>query len=127
MGGAVLDEKRGYKAQKPLVSFVPPSAGMFVWLAVHLDSHKDFEKVKARGEDPNRVLLEKLFIELAEHKVRDCSKDIIFHKALTLVDVSRRSSSYPASSLMRSPVSLTRAQKISAFCDWPFHLLLTMR
>lgn len=69
MGGAVLDEKRGYKAQKPLVSFVPPSAGMFVWLAVHLDSHKDFEKVKARGEDPNRVLLEKLFIELAEHKV----------------------------------------------------------
>lgn len=78
MGGAVLDEKRGYKAQKPLVSFVPPSAGMFVWLAVHLDSHKDFEKVKARGEDPNRVLLEKLFIELAEHKVSYCSKDILF-------------------------------------------------
>jgi hypothetical protein len=53
----------------------PPSAGMFVWLAVHLDSHKDFEKVKARGEDPNRVLLEKLFIELAEHKVSQWNKD----------------------------------------------------
>ena len=69
MGGTVMDEKRGYKAQKPLVSFVPPSAGMFVWLAVHLDSHKDFNKLRSQGEDPTRVLLEKLFIELAENKV----------------------------------------------------------
>lgn len=64
-----MDEKRGYKSKKPLVSFVPPSAGMFVWLAVHLDSHKDYNKLLSRGEDPTRVLLEKLFIELAEQKV----------------------------------------------------------
>ena len=72
MGGTILDEKQGYKSAKPLVSFVPPSAGMFVWLAVHLDSHKDFQKIKARGEDPNRVLLEKLWTKLAENKVSDC-------------------------------------------------------
>jgi len=72
MGGTILDEKQGYKSAKPLVSFVPPSAGMFVWLAVHLDSHKDFQKIKARGEDPNRVLLEKLWTKLAENKVSEC-------------------------------------------------------
>ena len=69
-------EKQGFfgdekKTRKPLLSFVPPSAGMFVWVAVHLDRHRDFKKIEDEGKgDPNKVLVGKLWTKLAEHKVR---------------------------------------------------------
>lgn len=66
---SVMDEKRGYRG-KALVSFVPPSAGMFIWLQVHIENHPDLEGMRMRGvEDPEAKLMEKLWRELAENKV----------------------------------------------------------
>jgi hypothetical protein len=54
-----------------LISFVPPSAGMFVWLQVHIGNHPDIAEMRARGEEnPEQKLMEKLWKELAENKVR---------------------------------------------------------
>jgi aromatic amino acid aminotransferase I len=70
MGGLVMDEKKGYKSKKAVVSFVPPTAGMFVWLAVHLSSHHKFAQIK-REEGPEGVnkMLYDLWTELAENNV----------------------------------------------------------
>ncbi|GHJ84349.1 hypothetical protein NliqN6_0751 [Naganishia liquefaciens] len=70
MGGLVMDEKKGYKSKKALVSFVPPTAGMFVWLAVHLSSHHKFAQIK-REEGPDGVnkMLYELWTDLAESNV----------------------------------------------------------
>jgi aromatic amino acid aminotransferase I len=66
-----VDEKRILdKRGPPLVSFIPPTAGMFVFLALHLDSHPDFKKLEQKGEDATRVLMERLWHELADHLVR---------------------------------------------------------
>lgn len=35
----LLQEKRGHTASRPLLRFVPPSAGMFLWLEVNSCSH----------------------------------------------------------------------------------------
>ncbi|KAJ7276368.1 pyridoxal phosphate-dependent transferase [Mycena haematopus] len=43
-----------------LISFVPPTSGMFVWLKVHFDEHPSFKKLGAES------LEMKLWIELAE-------------------------------------------------------------
>jgi len=66
------DEKRGLEnAHGPaLVSFIPPTAGMFVWLAIHVDQHPDYRQLQAKGEDATRVLMEKLWHELADNLVR---------------------------------------------------------
>lgn len=65
------DEKRGLEnAHGPaLVSFIPPTAGMFVWLAIHVDQHPDYRQLQAKGEDATRVLMEKLWHELADNLV----------------------------------------------------------
>lgn len=62
------DEKRGFASShgKPLVSFIPPSAGMFVFLGVHVDQHPDFHSL---GSDATQILMMKLWRRLAEHKV----------------------------------------------------------
>jgi aromatic amino acid aminotransferase I len=59
------DEKRGVQSAhgKPLVSFIPPSAGMFIFLGVHLSSHRDY------GRLGTRELMDKLWRKLAEHHV----------------------------------------------------------
>jgi aromatic amino acid aminotransferase I len=59
------DEKR--------VSFIPPTAGMFVWLAIHVDQHPDYNQLQSKGEDATRVLMEKLWHELADNLVRPLS------------------------------------------------------
>lgn len=66
------DEKRGVESLRgpALVSFIPPTAGMFVWLAVHIDQHPDYKALQAKGEDATRVLMEKLWHELADNLVR---------------------------------------------------------
>jgi aromatic amino acid aminotransferase I len=65
------DEKRGVQSAlgPALVSFIPPTAGMFVWLAIHIDQHPDFRQLQAKGEDATRVLMEKLWHELADNLV----------------------------------------------------------
>lgn len=62
------DEKRGIAGPhgKPLISFIPPSAGMFIFVGVHLDSHPDYASL---GDDATRVLMDKLWRALAEHHV----------------------------------------------------------
>lgn len=77
MGGAatIMDEKRGFKSKKAIVSFVPPTAGMFVWLAVHLESHPEFAQIKeADGPDGVNKMLYELWTELAEKNV-----SVFFH------------------------------------------------
>ncbi|KAJ9112336.1 hypothetical protein QFC19_000756 [Naganishia cerealis] len=70
MNGAIMDEKRGFKSKKPVVSFVPPTAGMFVWLAVHLESHPQFAQVKQDdGKEGVNKMLYELWTELAENNV----------------------------------------------------------
>lgn len=62
------DEKRGMQGAygKPLVSFIPPSAGMFVFLGVHLSSHPEYV---ALGGDATRILADRLWRLLAKHNV----------------------------------------------------------
>jgi aromatic amino acid aminotransferase I len=66
------DEKKGIESVHgpALVSFIPPTAGMFVWLAIHVDQHPDYRQLQAKGEDATRVLMEKLWHELADNLVR---------------------------------------------------------
>ncbi|KAL1409695.1 hypothetical protein Q8F55_003691 [Vanrija albida] len=65
---AQWDEKRGVASPhgKPLVSFVPPTAGMFVWLAVHFDQHPEFHSL---GSDATNELTRRLWLKLADHLV----------------------------------------------------------
>lgn len=65
------DEKRGIDSVRgpALVSFIPPTAGMFVWLAIHIDQHPDYRALQIKGEDATRVLMEKLWHELADNLV----------------------------------------------------------
>lgn len=62
------DEKRGISSSEdiPLVSFIPPTAGMFVFLAIHVDQHPEFHSL---GDDATNILMGKLWRELAEHLV----------------------------------------------------------
>ncbi|KAL7424021.1 hypothetical protein Q5752_001606 [Cryptotrichosporon argae] len=62
---AMWDEKRGLSSGvgKPLVSFIPPTAGMFIFLGVHLTSHPDYH---ALGTD---ALMMQLWKQLAENLV----------------------------------------------------------
>ena len=72
-GSAVAkwDEKKGVSSRfgPPLVSFVPPTAGMFLFVGVHLDHHPDFQALEAKGADATKELLDKLWKELAENLV----------------------------------------------------------
>lgn len=65
---AQWDEKRGVSSSKgiPLVSFIPPTAGMFVFLAIHVDQHPDFHSL---GSEATDILMKKLWRLLAEHLV----------------------------------------------------------
>ncbi|KAK4686627.1 hypothetical protein P7C73_g3499, partial [Tremellales sp. Uapishka_1] len=65
------DEKRGLSSIRgpPLVSFIPPTAGMFIFLGVHLSEHPDYQKLQHKGEDATKVLMVKLWTELAENLV----------------------------------------------------------
>jgi aromatic amino acid aminotransferase I len=57
----------------PLISFVPPTAGMFIFLGIHIGHHPDFSVLQSQGEsEPQKVLMERLWRELAEELV--CSK-----------------------------------------------------
>lgn len=67
-GVTCYDKSRGEKPT-PLVSFIPPTAGMFVWLAVHIDRHPDFAMLERKGEDATAVLMDKLWRLLADHLV----------------------------------------------------------
>lgn len=109
-----MDEKRGYKSKKAIVSFVPPTAGMFVWLAVHLESHPQFAQIKA-AEGPEGVnkMLYELWTELAEKNVSAFTADCIRSDRLTLLALlcKHRFSSHPGTSLTLNPVSRTRVRR----------------
>lgn len=63
------DEKRGATTSPhgpPLLSFIPPTAGMFIFLAVHVDQHPDYSKL---GTDATRILMDRLWRLLAEHLI----------------------------------------------------------
>lgn len=67
---AKWDEKRGLASRgPPLVSFIPPTAGMFIWLAVHMDRHPDYQALLHKGEDATAYLMDKLWRELADNMV----------------------------------------------------------
>lgn len=54
----------------PLISFVPPTAGMFVFLGIHIGHHPDFNVLRAQGHvEPARELMERLWRQLAEELV----------------------------------------------------------
>lgn len=71
-----MDEKACLRPKKAVISFVPPTAGMFVWLAVHLPSHPKFAQIKQdEGKDGVNKMLYDLWTELAESNVGDiCGK-----------------------------------------------------
>lgn len=68
---AKWDEKRGLTSKRgpALVSFIPPTAGMFIWLAVHINQHPDYVALQRQGEDATRVLMDQLWKECAENLV----------------------------------------------------------
>jgi len=78
------DEKKGVQSAlgPALVSFIPPTAGMFVWLAIHIDQHPDYRQLEAKGEDATRVLMEKLWHELADNLV--CPLPLFYYRKLRL-------------------------------------------
>ncbi|WWC89986.1 uncharacterized protein L201_004916 [Kwoniella dendrophila CBS 6074] len=62
------DEKKGLHGPA-LVTFTPPTAGMFVFLGVHISEHPDYDKLTRKGEDATHVLVQKLWTELADNLV----------------------------------------------------------
>nr|XP_031862786.1 uncharacterized protein CI109_001798 [Kwoniella shandongensis]KAA5529858.1 hypothetical protein CI109_001798 [Kwoniella shandongensis] len=62
------DEKRGLKGPA-LITFIPPTAGMFVFLGVHFSEHPDFHAIERKGEDATLVLSQKLWAALADDLV----------------------------------------------------------
>ncbi|EIW69475.1 hypothetical protein TREMEDRAFT_71644 [Tremella mesenterica DSM 1558] len=65
------DEKKGFSSKHglPLVSFIPPTAGMFIFLAIHMEGHPDYKALLQKGENAVEVLMTKLWLELAENLV----------------------------------------------------------
>ncbi|GFZ46123.1 hypothetical protein JCM24511_04369 [Saitozyma sp. JCM 24511] len=68
---AKWDEKRGLTSKRgpALVSFIPPTAGMFIFLGVHISEHPDYPALVRKGEDAKAILMDKLWRELAENLV----------------------------------------------------------
>ncbi|WVQ70021.1 uncharacterized protein L199_008245 [Kwoniella botswanensis] len=62
------DEKKGLHGPA-LVTFTPPTAGMFVFLGVHVSEHPDYQDLLRKGEDATHVLVQKLWTELADNLV----------------------------------------------------------
>jgi hypothetical protein len=109
-----MDEKAGFNSKKAVVSFVPPTAGMFVWLAVHLPSHPDFEQTKRdEGKDGVNKMLYDLWTELAESNVSSritaCTNNTIS------LHLSHRFLSARGTSSMLSQACPTRGPKTLAF------------
>jgi aromatic amino acid aminotransferase I len=67
--GVTCYDKSSGEKPIPLVSFIPPTAGMFIWLAIHVDRHPDYYSLEKRGEDATAFLMDKLWRELADHLV----------------------------------------------------------
>lgn len=68
---AAWDEKRGVQSKRgpPLISFIPPTAGMFLFVGVHLANHPRYQQLLKKGEDPVRVLSDELWLALADNLV----------------------------------------------------------
>jgi aromatic amino acid aminotransferase I len=43
---------------------------MFIFLGVHFNEHPDYAYLQGKGEDATRVLMQKLWQELADNMVR---------------------------------------------------------
>jgi aromatic amino acid aminotransferase I len=56
-----MDEKRVF-GRRQYFSFVPPGAGMFIWMKINLKDHPSF----IRGDENEETLEQKFFVELAE-------------------------------------------------------------
>lgn len=58
---------------RKIVSFVPPTAGMFVWLDIHLGSHVSLRNrsdfASASYQEDARDVMQRLWVALAEGKV----------------------------------------------------------
>ncbi|WWC69406.1 uncharacterized protein I206_103345 [Kwoniella pini CBS 10737] len=62
------DEKKGLNGPG-LVTFTPPTAGMFVFLGVHISEHPDYVELTRKGEDATHVLVQRLWTQLADNLV----------------------------------------------------------
>ncbi|OCF35477.1 aromatic amino acid aminotransferase I [Kwoniella heveanensis CBS 569] len=62
------DEKRDAH-HKPLVTFTPPTAGMFIFLGVHVSEHPDYHDLVKKGENATQILVQKLWTNLADNLV----------------------------------------------------------
>ena len=121
-----MDEKKGFKSNKALVSFVPPTAGMFVWLAVHLSSHHKFAQIKhEEGPEGVNKMLYDLWTELAESNVSDPFGVVPFPDHTDCR--SARCSSRPGTFSTLSPVSHTRARRTLASSVSAFRQPLTRK
>ena len=116
---AKWDEKRGMTSKRgpPLVSFIPPTAGMFVFLAVHIDQHPDWDALERKGEDATKVLMMKLWQTLADDLVSFQSRllycrltprsSLLLALLSTPMDLTPSAERAPATSVFRSLSRLT--------------------
>nr|KIR46477.1 aromatic amino acid aminotransferase I [Cryptococcus bacillisporus CA1280] len=65
---SLWDEKRGLRGPA-LITFIPPTAGMFVFLGIHFSEHPDYYDLLRRGEDATFILSKKLWEMLADNLV----------------------------------------------------------
>lgn len=68
---ALLKSADESKAPVPVFSFVPPTAGMFVWAKFHLNSNPHFRKILTQGNslDPEQTLANQLWREFSDDLV----------------------------------------------------------
>ncbi|CDZ98639.1 Aromatic amino acid aminotransferase and related proteins [Phaffia rhodozyma] len=72
MAGLSIGSTKTSKGIK-ILSFIPPSAGMFCWVAIHLENHgslrgrSDFSSVSYQEE--SKELMQKIWVSLADKKV----------------------------------------------------------
>lgn len=65
---SLWDEKRGLHGPA-LITFIPPTAGMFVFLGIHFSEHPDYHDLLRSGEDATLILTNKLWKALADNLV----------------------------------------------------------
>ena len=69
--GLVVFNKGSTNFTRPLFSFIPPTAGMFIWATFYFRSSRRFLALKAAGEveNPEQVFADQLWASLAKELV----------------------------------------------------------
>lgn len=70
-GHLVAFNKGSSNFAQPLFSFVPPSAGMFIWATFYFESSSKFRSLKAnlKVEDPEQVFADDIWASMARELV----------------------------------------------------------